>query len=866
MIFKKLCLFFFSVFLLFNKQLAMDLVAACRQISLQEKAIRQMIVGQSREDLKLSNFLDDFFYRPKNFVDYAIQISPARNSSSNLARNYFSINAYPTSRTIAPTTSPCKLIRELREMKLSLYSRQQALYNPNYLQELLNNLKEHPLDSITTDTLIKLIDEIEKQIQKHKIIFNTATSDIQGFTNQHKITDAGLVALQYSPTLNIEEVAREHNITNSQAKYLLQTMNTKLEAEIILEGLEIQQEYLKGIVARRELQNKITKMTPADYCESIAKCADDLEKISFNLNREQESLKKFVSMRDKCKDNIAFYNSTLGLAKRCLEKTVWTGLCKEDYESNLGNWEKLIDDTTKEIKINHLNLRKTEAQQKTLQENKTTIIESYRQRCQTENIETLTRNQRTKQAIIQSESNTPTKSNISNTRLQGLQEELNIIKEVISQKQTMNREITTQDQIPPTENNLVLDNTVPSIDPTNKVYDFTITGLSLDEKAFAEKHGLFKSLERPLTQAEQRIIEREAAILKELLAAQEEGEIDENQFTTELSRRWTEVAVESIKESRAHLENEIISYLKKAGGFLSSEELDAAAEMIKKSENYLELKKNLDSMLFSRKAMRDIDIGVPLDLAEDAIVFFTRLNRDPEGLVNDIANGVYKTGSFLGQYLGELLDEAECLDIESGSYNPARAAALCEKHANELGQVIEAVKKDPSGYARKFIVTYIKWRVFDAVLQKGLNVAGNAFKDASGKVVPRSTTAAERAAEGALAKGTCTVCDCIKPTQPFYPNTKIPKSFEIHLENGKFWVHPNATKHMVEYLQAKPPSFSMPINSQSILTDFSNAANMAIKNGVRYNAKVIVGEWEFVFSPPQTEGLLPVIHHALYKS
>jgi len=117
----------------------------------------------------------------------------------------------------------------------------------------------------------------------------------------------------------------------------------------------------------------------------------------------------------------------------------------------------------------------------------------------------------------------------------------------------------------------------------------------------------------------------------------------------------------------------------------------------------------------------------------------------------------------------------------------------------------------------------------------------------------------------AVAEKTGTVWDSIKPTQPFYPDTKIPKSFEIHLENGKFWVHPNATKHMVEYLQAKPPSFSMPINSQSMLTDFSNAANMAIKNGVTYNTEVIVGKWEFIFSPPHSEGLLPVIHHALYK-
>lgn len=37
----------------------------------------------------------------------------------------------------------------------------------------------------------------------------------------------------------------------------------------------------------------------------------------------------------------------------------------------------------------------------------------------------------------------------------------------------------------------------------------------------------------------------------------------------------------------------------------------------------------------------------------------------------------------------------------------------------------------------------------------------------------------------------------IKITQPLYGGTKIPKSFELAVDGGKFWVHPNGTKHAI---------------------------------------------------------------------
>ena len=104
-------------------------------------------------------------------------------------------------------------------------------------------------------------------------------------------------------------------------------------------------------------------------------------------------------------------------------------------------------------------------------------------------------------------------------------------------------------------------------------------------------------------------------------------------------------------------------------------------------------------------------------------------------------------------------------------------------------------------------------------------------------------------------------------TDVFYKSTKIPKSFELAVGSKKFWVAPNATDHMLEYItKAKNISHGMPINSQSLLSSFRSSVEKAIKSGIQYTKKpIIVDSWELMFSPPRQEGLLPVIKHALYK-
>ena len=112
--------------------------------------------------------------------------------------------------------------------------------------------------------------------------------------------------------------------------------------------------------------------------------------------------------------------------------------------------------------------------------------------------------------------------------------------------------------------------------------------------------------------------------------------------------------------------------------------------------------------------------------------------------------------------------------------------------------------------------------------------------------------------------GDGTVWKYINITQPFYDGTKIPKSFELEADGEKFWVHPNGTKHMVEYITRDATTHGMPINSQTLLTSFHNSVIGAVKEGIKYEEIMNIGNWELIFSKPREDGLLPVIKHAVY--
>ncbi|MBI9051510.1 MAG: Ig-like domain repeat protein [Anaerolineaceae bacterium] len=115
--------------------------------------------------------------------------------------------------------------------------------------------------------------------------------------------------------------------------------------------------------------------------------------------------------------------------------------------------------------------------------------------------------------------------------------------------------------------------------------------------------------------------------------------------------------------------------------------------------------------------------------------------------------------------------------------------------------------------------------------------------------------------------GTSGIWNTITATQPIYDGTVIPRSFEIVINDQKIWVHGNGTKHIYEEVakQIKVTGIDPDYYSQILLYDFSEALNQATVNGIKYEEIITVGNWEFIFSAPRGEGLLPVVKHAQFN-
>lgn len=108
----------------------------------------------------------------------------------------------------------------------------------------------------------------------------------------------------------------------------------------------------------------------------------------------------------------------------------------------------------------------------------------------------------------------------------------------------------------------------------------------------------------------------------------------------------------------------------------------------------------------------------------------------------------------------------------------------------------------------------------------------------------------------------------IKPTQPNWPNTQLPRSFEVSVRAGRFWVHPNATEHMFDVLgRVKAPeqmSYRPPLQSQVLLDSFRSALERATLRGIPYNQPIRVDRWEFIIRQEGQTGPLPTVVHAQY--
>ncbi|MBF2427388.1 T7SS effector LXG polymorphic toxin [Listeria welshimeri] len=142
-----------------------------------------------------------------------------------------------------------------------------------------------------------------------------------------------------------------------------------------------------------------------------------------------------------------------------------------------------------------------------------------------------------------------------------------------------------------------------------------------------------------------------------------------------------------------------------------------------------------------------------------------------------------------------------------------------------------------------------------ALSEKDLEALSKAgvFKDTSG--------VGKKAKKASGATGT--VWDDIKGTQPPREGTTIPKSFEINANGEKLWVNPNGTKHMVEY-STRNLSHGQKLTEQQLLRSFQGAVEQATSTGIKFDTKIIIDNWELIFSPAREAGQLPVIKHAVY--
>ena len=115
-------------------------------------------------------------------------------------------------------------------------------------------------------------------------------------------------------------------------------------------------------------------------------------------------------------------------------------------------------------------------------------------------------------------------------------------------------------------------------------------------------------------------------------------------------------------------------------------------------------------------------------------------------------------------------------------------------------------------------------------------------------------------------RGSGTVWDSVKPTQPPYEGTAIPRSFELSTANGRVWVHGNATKHIYEFIKSLSqrgvsPAMTRLLTQQQIRS-LQAAVEAATAGGVPYGRLLRIGGWELKFGPPKASGQLPELFHA----
>ncbi len=118
----------------------------------------------------------------------------------------------------------------------------------------------------------------------------------------------------------------------------------------------------------------------------------------------------------------------------------------------------------------------------------------------------------------------------------------------------------------------------------------------------------------------------------------------------------------------------------------------------------------------------------------------------------------------------------------------------------------------------------------------------------------------------------------ITPTQEQWNQySSFPKSFEIDIKGQKFWVNPNASKHLMEMTSPTAemrgtfdklrspwnvPAKELKMAHEAILEDFSAALQEATKNGIPYKQRLVVNNWQLEIGHSRIPNGKPTVIHA----
>jgi RHS repeat-associated protein len=189
----------------------------------------------------------------------------------------------------------------------------------------------------------------------------------------------------------------------------------------------------------------------------------------------------------------------------------------------------------------------------------------------------------------------------------------------------------------------------------------------------------------------------------------------------------------------------------------------------------------------------------------------------------------------------------------------ANYGAFCSTAAK--AGLLESPENDPFGVQANINCLTGKGDCVEAIVMDVLALVSFGWGRAAAGAAAGEAAAAGRSASR-------TVWDDIKPTQPNYLGTDLPRSFEMQAGNTRVWVHGNVTEHMAEYLQGRASRdlvgrAQLGLATQVQMRSLQSAVEMATRGGVPLGRKLDVGGWELKFSQRPSDPL-PALVHGLY--